>query len=456
MPMHKVSLTQALHNVTDDKWRSHVGQVTKTPVSRYTPVTDVNRFPNVTPPSSRTGSGPGNRISPSTCRALDMKEGGSSSRRNVMPLAGVYPFLREDEQPNLRLGVPTAVATFTPTGNMKVSDVNDLSTPSKKRLFDSPDLNSSPLNRKSDFQTPTPRRKRAAKRLLSDSEHDESSSYSPSPGVSSRSAGKTRVDGSLVTITRGFIDLLSSSETKSLDINKVAGKLGIPKRRIYDITNALEGIGFLRKGVKNIVHWSGVSAERINPDYQVLEKEVEELRKTQRLLDFMTTSAKETFSEMTESDDGKLWVTHQDLLASAQARDRLLLPIHVPLGTSLEIISGENRQVYLKSTNGPITVTLLNTVGKAEAEPPAVTTEVKEEPTMIPESPTSDLVGLFNSPVKDEWTPSFGIDSMLANTGSNSDPCAWFTSLPLELEQSDYNFALDGNEGLGNLFDFGF
>jgi hypothetical protein len=33
--------------------------------------------------------------------------------------------------------------------------------------------------------------------------------------------------------------------------------LGVQKRRIYDITNVLEGIGLVEKKSKNTVHWTG-------------------------------------------------------------------------------------------------------------------------------------------------------------------------------------------------------
>ena len=35
-----------------------------------------------------------------------------------------------------------------------------------------------------------------------------------------------------------------------------------------------------------------------------------------------------------------------------------------------------------------------------------------------------------------------------------ADPVDWIDSLPLELGECDYNFVMDGNEGLNNLFDF--
>jgi len=49
--------------------------------------------------------------------------------------------------------------------------------------------------------------------------------------------------------------LLSYIYLKVLDLNKAAKELGVQKRRIYDITNVLEGIGLLDKKSKNNIQW---------------------------------------------------------------------------------------------------------------------------------------------------------------------------------------------------------
>jgi transcription factor E2F3 len=38
------------------------------------------------------------------------------------------------------------------------------------------------------------------------------------------------------------------------------GTLRVQKRRIYDITNVLEGIGLIKKGGKNYIKWNGADA----------------------------------------------------------------------------------------------------------------------------------------------------------------------------------------------------
>ena len=67
--------------------------------------------------------------------------------------------------------------------------------------------------------------------------------------------GPSRFDSSLGQLTKKFVHILRSSATNRLDLNKAAQQLGVQKRRIYDITNVLEGIGLIQKEGKNHVAW---------------------------------------------------------------------------------------------------------------------------------------------------------------------------------------------------------
>lgn len=64
-----------------------------------------------------------------------------------------------------------------------------------------------------------------------------------------------RQDSSLGQLTRKFIALLQSDPTADLDLNVAAVQLQVQKRRIYDITNVLEGVGLIEKNSKNHVRW---------------------------------------------------------------------------------------------------------------------------------------------------------------------------------------------------------
>jgi hypothetical protein len=49
--------------------------------------------------------------------------------------------------------------------------------------------------------------------------------------------------------------MMHAAPNKMVDLNNAAEKLTVQKRRIYDITNVLEGIGLIEKTSKNNVQW---------------------------------------------------------------------------------------------------------------------------------------------------------------------------------------------------------
>lgn len=67
-----------------------------------------------------------------------------------------------------------------------------------------------------------------------------------------------RSTSSLVSLTRKFVTLLRNAKYGVLDLKYAAQLLGVQKRRIYDITNVLEGIGLISKqSHSSCVKWSG-------------------------------------------------------------------------------------------------------------------------------------------------------------------------------------------------------
>jgi hypothetical protein len=83
---------------------------------------------------------------------------------------------------------------------------------------------------------------------------------SPSPtgqvGTPLTASGQSRIEASLGLLTKKFVSILRSAPGQTLDLNAAAQQLQVQKRRIYDITNVLEGIGLLKKQGKNHVSWN--------------------------------------------------------------------------------------------------------------------------------------------------------------------------------------------------------
>ncbi|PWA58927.1 winged helix-turn-helix DNA-binding domain-containing protein [Artemisia annua] len=79
--------------------------------------------------------------------------------------------------------------------------------------------------------------------------------------------GNCRYDNSLGLLTKKFVSLIQEDKDGLLDLNKAATMLDVQKRRIYDITNVLEGIGIVEKSTKNHIQWKGHKTS--SPDHPV-------------------------------------------------------------------------------------------------------------------------------------------------------------------------------------------
>ncbi|KAI8905363.1 E2F/DP family winged-helix DNA-binding domain-containing protein [Powellomyces hirtus] len=77
----------------------------------------------------------------------------------------------------------------------------------------------------------------------------------PTTRHSAESAADSRFDSSLGILTKKFIDALRQCSNGTLDLNQAASQLNVQKRRIYDITNVLEGINLIEKTTKNHIRW---------------------------------------------------------------------------------------------------------------------------------------------------------------------------------------------------------
>ncbi|CAI2323533.1 unnamed protein product [Caenorhabditis sp. 36 PRJEB53466] len=104
-----------------------------------------------------------------------------------------------------------------------------------------------------------------------------------------QSGGKEafRSQQSLGLITQKFMNLRQKNEV--MNLNDVVKELGISKRRVYDVINVLEGLGYVEKVEKNNIKWIG---DRNKDDLQdQLEAGVENLRQQERIVEHMLRDA---------------------------------------------------------------------------------------------------------------------------------------------------------------------
>jgi|EP00945_MAST-04E_sp_MAST-4E-sp1_P003621 transcription factor E2F3 len=195
-----------------------------------------------------------------------------------------------------------------------------------------------------------------------------------SSGRKKRGGTGSRYDSSLGLLTRKFLKLLKCAPDGALDLNSTAQDLGVQKRRIYDITNVLEGIGLLEKKSKNTIMWKGAGS-KISPEKEVILKDlresIQQLKEEEKELDLDTLLVtKELNAAADKPSNRKLAYATPDDLRNLPcfANDRVLA-IRAPSGTNLEVPdpdegmeAGRRRfQIFLKSpNNGSIDVYLVS------------------------------------------------------------------------------------------------
>ena len=101
---------------------------------------------------------------------------------------------------------------------------------------------------------------------------------------------RSRFDSSLGLLTKRFLGLLQSAENGILDLNQASLTLAVQKRRIYDITNVLEGIGLLKKISKNNIQWRGSDAAGFTESQQDLNQDLTHLEMKENQLDELISS----------------------------------------------------------------------------------------------------------------------------------------------------------------------
>ncbi|XP_041827055.1 transcription factor E2F2 [Melanotaenia boesemani] len=312
----------------------------------------------------------------------------------------------------------------------------------------------------------------------------------PSPRTPKSPGERTRYDTSLGLLTKKFVGLIAESPDGVLDLNWATEVLEVQKRRIYDITNVLEGVQLIRKKSKNNIQWlvgdvfEGGSSG--GEKACTLRKELGDLEKAEKSLDDLIHFSNLQLKQLTEyKDSQKLgYVTYQDIRSIATFKDQTVIAVKAPAETKLEVpdAAGGSLQIYLKSRNGPIEVYLCPEEGLEDASPvksvispkkecpqnfnqPAAAPvaqqshSVKEEPVecnisaKAPAATSSssllDVEGLLGLP------PSLLqiTEDQLPDTSFTSDPNTPFVSFSPPLDHEDYLWSLEDGEGVSDFFD---
>ncbi|KAH0680623.1 hypothetical protein KY290_023659 [Solanum tuberosum] len=185
-----------------------------------------------------------------------------------------------------------------------------------------------------------------------------------------------RYDNSLGLLTKKFIGLLQEADDGTLDLNHSAEVLEVAKRRIYDITNVLEGIGLIEKTTKSRIRWKGfrsTKSQGLDNQVSTLKGEIGYLSAEDRRLDCCIREKLEQIRTL-ESDvncQKRLFLTEEDIRRLPHFRDKTLIAIKAPYASSIEVpdpcedVDLERQyKLILRSTTGPIDLFLLSKQGR--------------------------------------------------------------------------------------------
>ncbi|XP_040138037.1 transcription factor E2F3 isoform X3 [Ictidomys tridecemlineatus] len=272
-----------------------------------------------------------------------------------------------------------------------------------------------------------------------------------SPKTPKSPSEKTRYDTSLGLLTKKFIQLLSQSPDGVLDLNKAAEVLKVQKRRIYDITNVLEGIHLIKKKSKNNVQWMGCSLSEdggMLAQCQGLSKEVTELSQEEKKLDELIQSCTLDLKLLTEDSENQRYPLCRRFTGA------------VPSGLFPEFtvrLMPKSLQIHLASTQGPIEVYLCPE--ETETHSPMKANN-QDHNGNIPK-PTSKDLASNNSGHSDcsvsmaNLSPLASPANLLQQTEDQipSNLEGPFVNLLPPLLQEDYLLSLGEEEGISDLFD---
>lgn len=182
----------------------------------------------------------------------------------------------------------------------------------------------------------------------------------------------------------------------SLDLNAAVKELGVQKRRIYDITNVLEGVGLIEKRTRNHIAWVGkledlreaspvgrrkeeeVDAEGIGSPPKIIRlpssaaeeeeerlvDDIEALKREEAELDSYIAYMSNVVKSYSTSNRC-LYIDKHELTSLSSLRDDTIIAIRAPAGTTLDVPDPEDRrgprryQMFLRSPGEKVDVFLI-------------------------------------------------------------------------------------------------
>ncbi|KAG7463249.1 transcription factor E2F4 [Solea senegalensis] len=250
-------------------------------------------------------------------------------------------------------------------------------------------------------------------------------------GDSGQPPTPSRHEKSLGLLTTKFVTLLQEAKDGVLDLKAAADTLAVrQKRRIYDITNVLEGIGLIEKKSKNSIQWKGVgpgcNTREIADKLIDLKAELDDLALRENELDQQRVWVQQSIKNVTDDTNNSpmAYIKHEDLCGAFKGDT--LLAIRAPNGTQLEVpipesvLNGQRKyQIRLKSSSGPIEVLLVN------KDPSSAS------PVVLPVPPPDDILQNLPAPTSQSAAAASQVPKAVPAASIKPGPASITASTPV-------------------------
>ena len=156
----------------------------------------------------------------------------------------------------------------------------------------------------------------------------------------------------LVSLTQGFIKIMTDAGGADVDLTAVERVLKTTKRRLYDVVNVLAGVGLVEKSGKSRVRWTAGQRPRIGePRIDAFERE--------RELDRYIAKVEADLADISHSEFFKKfgWIDKDDVDVIEPDKSIALYSLHGPPSMSIIVHedesdpSGEGQRFICKVDN---------------------------------------------------------------------------------------------------------
>ncbi|EAX93601.1 hypothetical protein TVAG_427230 [Trichomonas vaginalis G3] len=160
---------------------------------------------------------------------------------------------------------------------------------------------------------------------------------------------------SLASLTQGFIHLLTNSEDVEIEITKASEMLDASKRRLYDVTNVLQGVGLVERCGKSKIKWTSRNSKADAQSYHnaLLEKEKELIQ----ISSFLDAKIEEFTNSEVFNNLG--WVTDFDIQKCKKDRNSKVFALKGPASLAVQVDETEDGtyRMVCQSEDQPISWT---------------------------------------------------------------------------------------------------